>query len=91
MRTESNMKKSHSQRAEDARTYAAADKSDPFAFARAMAHMKNGICGFNQNGQDAFYSADEQQETRHLEKINDQGQKYLEEYQVPAYRNRVRP
>jgi len=28
-----------------ARRYAAADKSDPFAFARAMAHIRAGLCG----------------------------------------------
>lgn len=44
---------------EGARKYAKADRSDPFAFNRAMTHIANGICGFNQNGQDAFYDAEE--------------------------------
>lgn len=30
---------------EAARQYAAADKSDPFAFDRAMCHIRTGLCG----------------------------------------------
>ncbi len=32
-------------RAEAARRYAAADRSDPFAFSRAMSHHSFGLCG----------------------------------------------
>ena len=42
-----------------AKNYAASDRSDPFAFARALAHIENGICGILQDGSDAFYSADQ--------------------------------
>lgn len=50
-------------RREAAERYAASDKSDPFALARARTHMRNGVAGFLQNGQDAFYNADEASET----------------------------
>lgn len=30
---------------EAARRYAGAEKSDPFAFSRAMAHIRQGLCG----------------------------------------------
>ena len=53
-----------------ARRYAAFDKSDPFAFARALAHIQQGICdryyhredtAFHKKGVmvDAFYDAEE--------------------------------
>lgn len=80
-------------RHEAAKRYAAADKSDPFALARAITHMKNGIAGFRQErgehhamGQDAFYTADETYETRTYEQDG-----RTVEYQVLTYRNRVRP
>jgi hypothetical protein len=47
---------------EGALNYAAADRSDPFAFNRAMTHIKNGIC---KDG--ATYEAHPTQEMRHLE------------------------
>lgn len=46
-------------RYEAAQRYADSDKSDPFAYARAVAHMNNGIAGFKQDGSEAFYSAEE--------------------------------
>lgn len=48
------------QRIADAEAYIASQKSDPFARARVYTHMRNGICGFTDNGQDAFYSATEE-------------------------------
>lgn len=45
-------------RYEDAQRYADSDKSDPFAYARAVCHMNNGVAGFKQDGQEAFYSAE---------------------------------
>lgn len=47
---------------EGAEAYAKADRSDPFAYARAQAHIRNGICGlipagFPGVGEDAFYKA----------------------------------
>ena len=72
-----------SRRIEAAKRYAAADRTDPFAFDRAMAHMVSGVCGFTENGQDAFYSADEFIEERvTLTGIT---------YPVTVYRNVVRP
>ncbi len=63
--------------------YAAADKSDPFCLARCYAHMRNKVCGFNQSGQDAFYSADAYSE----ERVTADGKSYI----VTSYRNIVRP
>lgn len=70
-------------RIEAARRYAEADRTDPWAFDRAMAHMTNGICGFTENGADAFYSADAFVE----ERVTALGQTYP----VTVYRNVVRP
>lgn len=81
---------SYSQRVDAAKRYAAADRSDPFALNRAMTHLENGIAGFTKDGRDAFYDAEEYQETRTLVKIVD-GYHQQEDYQVPAYKNRVRP
>ena len=66
-----------------ARAYAAADRSDPFAFNRAMSHMKNGISSVGARGEDAFYKAEPYQETRYLP----DGREYL----VTVYKNIQRP
>ncbi|HAX40276.1 MAG TPA: hypothetical protein DCY10_05320 [Clostridiales bacterium] len=66
-----------------AAAYAAADKSDPFAYARAIAHIKSGVAGVLPNGSDAFYSAEEYPEQRTLEDGTT--------FNVPAYRNICRP
>ena len=79
-----------SKRIEAAQRYAEADKSDPFAYGRAMAHMKNGVAGFLGDGRDAFYDADEYEETRTIEKIIN-GETVPENFQVKAFKNRVRP
>lgn len=77
-----------------AQRYSQADKSDPFAFRRAMTHIKNGIAGFffdnNGNRHDAFYNAEEGKEERTLPK----GQAFSDgsnKYSVTTYRNMVRP
>jgi hypothetical protein len=71
-------------RIEAAKRYAFADRSDPFAFARCMTHISNGIAAhFIQDGKDAFYNADAFQETRMLPDGR--------EYQATVYRNMVRP
>ncbi len=70
-------------RIEAAKRYAAADRTDPWIFARAMAHMSNGVCGFTEDGKDAFYSADEYIE----ERITVTGQTFP----VTVWRNMVRP
>lgn len=71
-----------------AERYAAADNSDPFVIARAMAHMRNGVASYsNKDGEQAFYNADETTELRVLALPNG---KTLE-WQVTSYRNRFRP
>jgi hypothetical protein len=67
-----------------AQLYAQSEASDPFAYARAMTHLGNGIAEYsNANGEGAFYSAEEGTETRRLPDG--------EEYQATVYRNRFRP
>ena len=43
---------------QQALNYAAADRSDPFAFARAMAHSANGICDSGPDGKNCRYKAE---------------------------------
>lgn len=73
------------ERLEAAKRYVAADRSDPFALGRVMLHMskRHGICGFTNEGKDAFYSADEFTEIRHLPDGR--------EYSATVYKNLVRP
>jgi len=68
---------------EGARNYAAGEKSDPFALARAHAHILSGVADVKQNGEDAFYKADPAQEQRYLPNG--------EAYSVTVYRNMQRP
>lgn len=73
-----------------AERYARADRSDPFALARAMTHIRNGIVGLRSDGYEACYSADEHMETRTLP----DGMKFSNgdtDYQVRTYRNITRP
>lgn len=65
---------------EGARAFARANNSDPFAFARAMTHIKQGIVNVTE---DQIYTADEEFETR----LDRHGK----EYKVPVYRNVKRP
>ena len=66
-----------------AKNYAAADRSDPFAFDRAMAHIEQGIVGVLQDGTDAMYSADAFSE----ERIAADGKPFT----ITVYRNVQRP
>ncbi len=67
-----------------AKAYAESEASDPWAYARAMTHLANGIVEFsNANGDGAFYSAEEGVETRVLPDGT--------EYQARVWRNRFRP
>jgi len=77
-------------RVEAAKRYAAADRSDPFALARAIAHLRNGIAGSLQNGDEAIYDASEFTETRQLPPgvTLSNGDTAFE---VKAYRNITRP
>ncbi len=67
-----------------ARAYAESEASDPWAYARAMTHLGNGIAEWsNKDGEAAFYSAEEASETRGLPDGV--------EYQARVWRNRFRP
>jgi hypothetical protein len=84
------MKTRHERYVEAAKRYAAADRSDPFAFSRAMTHINNGVASALGDGRDAAYDATETTETRRLP----DGLKFMDgsnEWNVPAYRNMVRP
>ena len=73
---------------EAAMSYAKADSSDPFAFRRAMTHLRNGVASFaNKEGQPAYYSAERYQEPR---SIALPGGGTLE-WMADTYRNRFRP
>lgn len=65
------------------RRYAAADASDPFAFARGMAHLRNRMGRPLQDGSDGHYDATEAVEMR---KLPNGGA----EYPVTVYRNVAR-
>lgn len=67
-----------------AKRYAEADKSDPFAFSRAMTHLKNGIAQYAlKDGSSAFYDAEEAHEIRRLPDGT--------EYRATIHKNMVRP
>jgi hypothetical protein len=64
--------------------YAESEASDPFAYARAMTHLRNGVASWsNAAGDGAFYSAEEGSETRTLPDGT--------QYQARVWRNRFRP
>lgn len=74
----------YDRRIDAAKRYAAAERSDPFAFRRAMTHLQNNVAGFfDGNGKETFYNADEFVENRSLPDGR--------EYQVTVYKNIVRP
>jgi hypothetical protein len=66
-----------------AQRYAAAEKSDPFAFSRAMTHIRNDICRTRPDGEAADYDAEMASEMRKLPDGT--------EYQVSVYRSLKRP
>lgn len=71
-----------------ARNYAAFDRSDPFALARALTHTRNGIAGGStKEGLACAYSADEYTERRTIIGSNGEPQ----DFYITAYRNIVRP
>jgi hypothetical protein len=75
---------------EAAKRYAAADRSDPFAYRRALCHLSNGVAHWNNGSprdpKDGFYDAEEYQETRHMPPPFERT-----EYKVIAYKNMARP
>ncbi len=71
-----------------AKMYAAADKSDPFAARRCMAHINSGIASVwsERNGNvvmESGYQAEVYEETRRLPDGR--------QYQITQYRNMKRP
>lgn len=71
-----------------AERYAASDKSDPFAYRRAMTHLRNGIAVWSdQQGQPAYYDAEEALEPRAIKMPNGQ----VLEWNATVYRNIRRP
>lgn len=74
-----------------ARNYALADRSDPFAFARCMTHVNNGIAsiGSGRDGEDHCYSAEAYQEKRSLPRKPDGTPGDI--YEVTAYKTMRRP
>lgn len=76
--------RSYDRMIEQAKHYAAFDKSDPFAFARCKAHISNGIADNERH-----YEAEQAQETRKLDHgIFSDGSN---EYHVTGYRSIKRP
>lgn len=75
---------------EAAKRYAAADRSDPFAYRRAITHLSNGVAHWNnghpKDPKDGFYDAEEYQETRTLPPPYSNI-----EYKATAYKNMSRP
>lgn len=67
--------------------YARSEKSDPFAYARAVAHAKVGVSSVNNNQQKGAYY-DAEQTIEHREYVHE-GRTV--KYTVPAYINVVRP
>ena len=74
--------------------YAQADRSDPFAYNRAMSHIDSGVAGFTHEKdgtrKDAFYKADASRENRVLPEgvtFSDGSNKFV----VPTWINMQRP
>lgn len=73
---------------EGAKNYAAADRSDPFAFARAIAHIKNGVASINNANQNAgYYNAEPYKGKREIV----QNGVVIGEVDTILYRTIVRP
>jgi hypothetical protein len=79
-----------------AKRYALADRTDPFAYARAVTHIKNGVASTSRPespdydlapGTSAYYNADIGLEYRSATRAN--GSKF--EWTVMSFRNVVRP
>ena len=73
---------------EAAKRYAASEKSDPFAYSRALTHLQSGVATFgNNNGAKGYYDAEMYMEPRAIQMPNGQ----TLEWQAEVYRNVVRP
>ena len=79
---------SHQRMLDGARNYANADKSDPFAYSRATAHLKCGVASPSADkGQAAFYDAEPYEGVR---KVYRDGVE-IGEVKATLYRGMVRP
>lgn len=73
---------------EAAKRYAASDPSDPFAYRRALTHLRTGVATYdNAHGQAAYYDAELHHEARSITMPNGQ----VLEWQAEVYRNVHRP
>jgi hypothetical protein len=75
-----------------AKRYAAADRTDPFAYARAMSHLRSGVAQYSVddgrgNEVAAYYDAEGYREGREYEKATGE----VVKYEVQAWRKMVRP
>lgn len=76
---------------EGAVRYAEADRSDPFAFHRAVSHIKNGVATmYDQQGRECYYDAERNVVTKSLrgDQLFSDG---TFEYKGEEYTNRIRP
>jgi hypothetical protein len=72
---------------EGAKRYAASDRSDPWTYARCVAHIKSGVASiYNAHEQKGYYDADPYQAKREYSTENG-----VIEYYVVDHRNVVRP
>ncbi len=70
-----------------AERYAAANASDPFALARAQAHLRNGVASYAlPDGKPGYYDAEEHQERREMV-VNGK----VISWSATIYRNVARP
>lgn len=72
---------------EQAKLFAKADRSDPFAYARARTHILNGLAMPKQDGSPGGYNADE----IHTKHTLVRGDGSILEYTKEDYINRQRP
>lgn len=73
---------------EGAKRYAMADASDPFAFGRAMAHLRSGVAEYSDaQGESAYYDAEMSTEPRSIPLPNGQ----TLDWDATVWKNRSRP
>ena len=78
----------HARMIEGAQRFAQANKSDPFAYGRAVAHINSGVAQWaRQDGMPAFYDAHEVAEERSLVRSDGSVMRWT----ATAYRNQICP
>lgn len=74
-----------------AKRYAAADRTDPFAYSRAMSHLRSGVAQYSVEGSGTevtgYYDAEGYREGREYKKATGE----IVKYEVQAWRKMVRP